>query len=402
MDSSNVVDPAVDQIDDSREEPNMEDNSQTTTGKRKADGPAETDGLERHQQYKRFKVTREEDAHKWSLPEELAEYANEASEQFIPDKELKEQIMFEAPRPSNLDAIKSLDETLVTILKRQNHQGYELDKTLKKIQEKVGDIMGPLSKVWKMVELVRTSGEEADLPNPEEVASAVEKSVTMVGQCLNMLTYERRKNVLTAISNVSTAQASQTLKDKASLLQMHDDDLFGKKYREHMTETNKNIKQDCMVVPPPDKPSSSSGSKKRWFNKKPFRGGPSHFKTNGGGRTEYKSRQPYYKGNSFSSIRKGSLSQQSVTATTTNRELGELGGPHSGSSGNSKSVFRPKNSKGPSGWAYKTFSSSLEKTDSGQKSVVNSPRLRNTIHFGTDSNKGASAPDIESTRKKTW
>lgn len=55
MDSSNVVDPAVDQIDDSREEPNMEDNSQTTTGKRKADGPAETDGLERHQQYKRFK-----------------------------------------------------------------------------------------------------------------------------------------------------------------------------------------------------------------------------------------------------------------------------------------------------------------------------------------------------------
>lgn len=238
-------------------------------GKRKATHPLE------RVDYKRFRVTREEDLHKWSLPVELATYANEASEEFIPEKELKEQVLLEAPRPSNLDPIKVLDESLGNVLKKEHPQSLELDRMLKKVQERVADIMGPLSKVWMMVENVRTATEEEELPSPEEVAKTVEKTVTMVGQCLNVLTYERRRNVLSATSKISSVQAAATLKEKAPLLQQHDADLFGKKYREHMTELHKSMKQEVIV--------SGKPSNNRKWHKQPFLGGPSHSRKTGGG-----------------------------------------------------------------------------------------------------------------------
>lgn len=77
--------------------------------KRKATYPLETNG------YKRFRVNREEDLHRYSLPEELATYVNETSE-LIPEKELQEQVLLEVSRPSNLNPLKVLDESLEKIV----------------------------------------------------------------------------------------------------------------------------------------------------------------------------------------------------------------------------------------------------------------------------------------------
>ena len=49
----------------------------------------ESDGL--HQ--KRFKIVLEEKEYRWSLPAEMAEYANDNSEKFIPDKDVNEAIL---------------------------------------------------------------------------------------------------------------------------------------------------------------------------------------------------------------------------------------------------------------------------------------------------------------------
>ena len=77
-----------------------------------------------------------------------------------------------------MDPIKKLDEQLWNILKRKRSNQYELDLTYKKVQDRVGDTIGPLGKLWVMVERVRTADDDVDLdnlPTTRQLAGAVEK-----------------------------------------------------------------------------------------------------------------------------------------------------------------------------------------------------------------------------------
>ena len=69
-------------------------------GKRLLNNPSghESDGCTS----KRFKVVLEEEEYRWSLPADMAECANENSEKFIPDKDVKEAILLKLPRPEIL------------------------------------------------------------------------------------------------------------------------------------------------------------------------------------------------------------------------------------------------------------------------------------------------------------
>ena len=52
----------------------------------------------------------------------------------------------------------------------------------------------------------------------------------------NTITYERRKNVLLGVTGTSPSQvASMLLKEKTKLLQKHNQALFGKVFRDHLT-----------------------------------------------------------------------------------------------------------------------------------------------------------------------
>ena len=66
----------------------------------------------------------------------MASYANDNSENYIPEKDVKEAILTKTPRPENLDPVKKLDIYLQELLKQK-----------KRSQDKVLDIMGPLSKL---------------------------------------------------------------------------------------------------------------------------------------------------------------------------------------------------------------------------------------------------------------
>ena len=46
----------------------------------------------------------------------MAEYANENSEKFIPDKDVKEAILLRLPRPENIDPVKKLGDFLSELL----------------------------------------------------------------------------------------------------------------------------------------------------------------------------------------------------------------------------------------------------------------------------------------------
>ena len=43
----------------------------------------------------------------------MAEYANENSQKFIPEKDVKETILLKLPRPENIDPVKMLDDFLL-------------------------------------------------------------------------------------------------------------------------------------------------------------------------------------------------------------------------------------------------------------------------------------------------
>ena len=109
------------------------------------------------EQAKRFRIITKKEEYKWSLPQDMASYTNDNSEKYIPEKDVKEAILIKTPRPENLDPVKKLDDYLQEPLKQKKRpQDIAMDNTLEKVQNKVLDIMGPLSKLWLMVEQVNS------------------------------------------------------------------------------------------------------------------------------------------------------------------------------------------------------------------------------------------------------
>ena len=68
---------------------------------------------------KRYKIVSEEDEYRWCLPADMAEYASEHSEKFIPDKNFIEAILLKLSRPENIDPVKKLYNLLLKLLKQK-------------------------------------------------------------------------------------------------------------------------------------------------------------------------------------------------------------------------------------------------------------------------------------------
>ena len=55
---------------------------------------------------KRFRIITEEEEYKRPLPQDMASYANNNSEKYIQEKDVKEAILIKTPRPENPDPFK--------------------------------------------------------------------------------------------------------------------------------------------------------------------------------------------------------------------------------------------------------------------------------------------------------
>ena len=100
------------------------------------------------------------------------------------------------------------------------------EATLEKVSNKTLDIMGPLSKLWLEVEKVTSheGDEEPPCLSIETAQSLIEKTVSLVGQLHNFITYERKKNVMGAVANSNNASSS--LKDNVEILSKEEDGSF--------------------------------------------------------------------------------------------------------------------------------------------------------------------------------
>ena len=165
---------------------------------------------------------------------------------FIPDAEFEESILKYNPIPSNVPPPAPRDNFLRGVLE-ENHKYLQMhvDKLLQKMQQKVINVLGPLSKIWQKIEdstQYKTERVEIDLGEFKELTV---QSIMMLGQVFNNLTYYRRLSVLNVL--MKEHKAKEMLKKKASIFSESHKEFFGQNVRENWC-TNLKAKQKYQEV----------------------------------------------------------------------------------------------------------------------------------------------------------
>ena len=334
---------------------------------------------------KRFRVVSKEEEHKWDLPSDMALYANKYFHEYVPEKDIQEKILDQDPVPSNITEHKKLDDFVKSAVKSTS--SIMNDQSLEKIQVKVGSVMGPLSKLWRVLEGVKTSpGDNVDVP-VDLCVTLVHKCVLLLGQASNALSYNRRFNLLSNMLN-DPRRAKSVLKEKAPVLQTNDENLFGKKFRSYVIETERSKKKTVEAF--------ASESRKQ-----PFQRGPSSQstkKSGGGGRYTYRKnnnqRGKKYGGSSYNNYNSNNNSGK-------NKLSKRLSLPKYAGYSSRKPTFKcpslgktyvyRRDSDFTTGRQTKIFSPSMGKTDNGQRNPVDCKRgFRDSFLQKTNSGKNSS------------
>ena len=103
------------------------------------------------------------------------------------------------------------------------------------------------------------SNEQSVNPSLDDMQKFIEQTVLMVGQSSNTVTYHRRYNLLNNLMR-SSNQTKEALRMKKDLLQKHDRNLLGKKFRNHIAEMTKTRKTTIEAF---SAGKSNSGSSRR-------------------------------------------------------------------------------------------------------------------------------------------
>ena len=181
----------------------------------------------------------EEEENRWHLSDEMACYANTLFEEYIPDVDVEKKLLVKTPVPAKLDNIKHVDDFIISILGRYN-QSLANDSNLRNFRKKF---------VMLWVDF-QHCGKERDRKNsPDETIAVpiahfntlVEQTFLLLGQASNSITHKQHQNILCYLIKDSR-KAKSLLQEKAALLQKHNENLFGRKFTSHITETEKSKK----------------------------------------------------------------------------------------------------------------------------------------------------------------
>ena len=160
----------------------------------------------------------------------MAEYVNDHFQILLPEKRVHDSILMENPIPSNIEQPQTVDDFIVQLICKNETA---VDLLLEKVQQKIVNVMGPLSRVCKVLE---------DLKNDptltlslEEVATNMDKTVLLLGQAFQAATYHCRFSALSLVmKNHQTLK--EILKEKADLLSGEYRMLFGDKFQHYMKQ----------------------------------------------------------------------------------------------------------------------------------------------------------------------
>ena len=182
----------------------------------------------------------------------MVDYINRQFEVYVLHVDIEESFLLHHPVPFNIQGVKVVGDCLRFILS-QNSLVMSQDSSMDKFQQKVCNVMGFVSRLWKWLKDVKRTGPEETVSVPiEEYIKLVEQSVLLLGQASNTVTYGRRLNVSKPLMK-DPKNAKPILKEKASLLQKIDDKLFSEKFRSHVEDTGERKKQTLKAFTPTSK-----------------------------------------------------------------------------------------------------------------------------------------------------
>ena len=121
---------------------------------------------------------------------------------------------------------------------KRKQKDLDMDGTFKKIQSKNAFVVGPLSKLWMLVEELSRSKEKQIPIDLDDIRTYIEKTVLLLAQTSNYITYFRRYNNFAAL-NCPAQQFKEMFRKEADLLQRHDRNLLGKKFSKHLVASAK-------------------------------------------------------------------------------------------------------------------------------------------------------------------
>ena len=109
----------------------------------------------------RFRAKSSEVKNKWKLPSDMAKYVNKHLSKYIPEKDIQDSILEESPVPSNVRQNIPLDDFLKEIMVDENkYKESAFEANMSKVQGKIIKSLGPLSKVWQVLEKAKTCTED--------------------------------------------------------------------------------------------------------------------------------------------------------------------------------------------------------------------------------------------------
>ena len=77
----------------------------------------------------------------------MAEYSNHHFNSYITDKDIEEQLLTENPVVLNLQQVQPLDDFIRSLLSSKTVK--TSDHQMQRLQGKILEVMGPLSRFWK-------------------------------------------------------------------------------------------------------------------------------------------------------------------------------------------------------------------------------------------------------------
>jgi len=237
--------------------------------------------------YEAYSPSSKSKGDRWKLPRALRTYAQKHYTVYHPEETLRE-ITQAHPRPDHSFLhVEDLDDSIQAGVKsklgKAGDKILKSDETLRRAQEKVLRIAGPLLSLHKELHKVR-KGKRLNKFRLDKTLRLVEKTVVLAGQANVGVRYARRL----AVTNVFT----ETRKEATKLLQKYDqqlqgtEELFGKAFQEKVEE-DRGKESNIGLMSLQRKEHKKKGEKAhkqypKQYGQQPFRGGPSRRGSRGG------------------------------------------------------------------------------------------------------------------------
>ena len=215
-----------------------------------------------------FDVKTQKEKNKWELPKELAHFYNKHSRTFIAEKDLEELVKEDFPVPNNIRGVPKIDDFITSMWEGGNKSFMpEKDRDLERIHNRIRDVMGPLGSVWNAVETYRSKDDEnageAEPMDIDSMAEALQKSVMLLSQASNIVTYQRWMETLKSF--VDRNAAKNILRQNSDNFETSTKHLFGTEFKSVLKSAAKDSKDASVYF--------GQKAKKAAPKKLPFRAG---------------------------------------------------------------------------------------------------------------------------------